>query len=110
MYRLRDEYEFNYLTDETAVDYGDYFEVIYNLSRVPQGDILMVKTKVDKEKAEVPSVFEVWPGAIWFEREIFDLLGIKFTNHPDLRRILLDDSFEGHPLRKDFQWVGGREV
>jgi NADH-quinone oxidoreductase subunit C len=51
---------------------------------------------------------EIWPGALWQEREIYDLLGIVFTNHPDLRRILLEDGFEGYPLRKDFQWVGGR--
>lgn len=108
MRQLREQYQFNYLSDETAVDYIDYMEIIYNLSRVPEGDRLTVKTRVAREHPEVPSVVEIWPGALWLEREIYDLLGIVFTNHPDLRRILLDDDFEGHPLRKDFQWVGGR--
>ena len=108
MQQLRDEYQFNYLTNETAVDYQEYMEIIYNLSRVPAGDMLTVKTKVTREQPEAPSMVEIWPGALWQEREIYDLLGIVFTNHPDLRRILLEDGFEGYPLRKDFQWVGGR--
>nr|WP_238480735.1 NADH-quinone oxidoreductase subunit C [Desulforadius tongensis] len=110
MRQLRDVYGFNYLTDETAVDYKDYFEIVYNVCRLCRGDMLMIKTKVDKEKAAVPSMFSIWPGAVWMEREIYDLMGINFTGHPDMRRILLDDNFEGHPLRKDFKWTGGREV
>lgn len=109
MQQLRERYQFNYLSNETAVDYKDYMEIIYNLSRVPEGDTLTVKTKVTREQPEAPSMVEIWPGALWQEREIYDLLGIVFTNHPDLRRILLEDDFEGYPLRKDFQWVGGRD-
>lgn len=106
---LRDQYKYNFLTNETAVDYNEYFEVIYNINALPGGETLMVKTRIDRESPEVPSAFEVWPGAIWQEREIYDLLGITFVDHPDMRRILLDDEFEGHPLRRDFKWVGGRD-
>ncbi len=106
---LREEYGFNYLTNETAVDYKEYFQLVYNICAVPDGNTLTVKTNINREQPEVPSVFAVWPGALWQEREIFDLFGIKFTGHPDLRRILLDDDFEGYPLRKDFTWVGGRD-
>lgn len=109
MKELRDEFGFNFLSNETAVDYTDNMEVIYNICRVPEGTMLNVKTTVDREKPEVPTMVDIWPGANWQEREIYDLLGIRFIGHPDLRRILLEDDFEGYPLRRDFKWVGGRD-
>ncbi|WP_031515367.1 NADH-quinone oxidoreductase subunit C [Desulfofalx alkaliphila] len=107
--KLREEYLFNYLTNQTATDYGEYFELVYNICRVPAGNMLMFKTRVARNNARVPSLYEIWPGAEWQEREIYDLLGIEFTNHPDLRRILMPDDYQHHPLRKDFKWVGGRD-
>ncbi|AEF93982.1 NADH (or F420H2) dehydrogenase, subunit C [Desulfotomaculum nigrificans CO-1-SRB] len=110
MTELKEKHGYNFLTNVTAVDYPpDYFEMVYNLSVVGAPDMIQVKTKVDRNRPEVPSMVPIWGGAIWQEREIYDLLGITFTNHPDLRRILLDDNWEGHPLRKDYQWEGGRE-
>lgn len=109
MQDLKDNYHFNYLTNVTAADYLEYFEVIYNLSIAEHPHILHIKSRVDRNNPVVPSMVPLWGGAIWQEREVYDLLGIKFEGHPDLRRILLDDDWEGHPLRKDYQWEGGRE-
>ncbi|AQS59418.1 NADH-quinone oxidoreductase subunit C [Desulforamulus ferrireducens] len=109
MQELRDNYHFNYLTNVTAADYLDYFEVIYNVSIVEHPHMLHIKARVERDNPVVPSMVPLWGGAIWQEREVYDLMGIKFESHPDLRRILLDDDWEGHPLRKDYQWEGGRE-
>ncbi|SFR00993.1 NADH-quinone oxidoreductase subunit C [Desulfoscipio geothermicus] len=111
MQAMKDEYALDFLTNLTAVDYPEEnkLQVVYNLNSIEKGYTLMVKTDVDREHPEVPSVFPVWGGANWQEREVYDLLGIVFTGHPNLKRILLDDKFEGHPLRKDFRWEGGRE-
>jgi len=124
MQDLKDNYGFNYLTNLTAADYpaqkkgkggedGDEddgeMEVIYNLTSISENYYLTVKTRVSRKKPELPSVFPVWGGANWQEREVYDLFGIVFTGHPNLKRILLVDNFEGYPLRKDFQWVGGRQ-
>ena len=76
-------------------------EVIYNLYSIPFDLHLMVKIKFDRETPLVPTVSDIWKTANWHEREIFDLLGIRFEGHPDLRRILLPSDWEGHPLRKD---------
>lgn len=103
------DYDFNYLTNLTAVDYPDNFSVVYNLISFCHGYTLTVKVKTDKEEPQVPSLTPVWAGANWQEREVYDLFGIVFTGHPNLKRILLDDGFKGYPLRKDFQWVGGRQ-
>lgn len=104
-------YAFDMLTNLTAVDYPDYFEVVYNLVSLPLNHLLMVKVKVeDKENPAVPSLCSLWGSANWQEREVYDLMGINFTGYPGHpTRILLDESFKGHPLRKDFQWEGGRE-
>ncbi|ACV62091.1 NADH dehydrogenase (ubiquinone) 30 kDa subunit [Desulfofarcimen acetoxidans DSM 771] len=106
MFDLRDNYAFDFLTNETAVDYPDQqkFEVIYNLNSTTYHDCLFVKAEVDRENPEIPSIFPVWGGANWQEREVYDLLGIVFTDHPNLKRILLDDAFDGYPLRRDFKW------
>ncbi|KAF1086638.1 NADH-quinone oxidoreductase subunit C 1 [Sporotomaculum syntrophicum] len=111
MQALRDDYGMDFLTNETAADYPseNKFEVIYNISSIEKGFTIMVKTSVDRDNPELPSVFPIWGGANWQEREIYDLMGIVFTGHPNLVRILMPYDYEGHPLRKDFQWKGGRE-
>lgn len=103
------EYDYNFLSNLTAVDYPENFTIVYNLVSFSHGNDLMVKVKAeDKENPTVPSLTPIWRGADWQERETYDLLGIIFSGHPNLKRILLDDQFEGYPLRKDFQWEGGR--
>jgi len=111
MQGLKDEFDLDFLTNLTAVDYPEEskFEVIYNINSIYKGYTVMVKTAVDRDNPVLPSVFPIWGGANWQEREVYDLMGIVFTGHPNLKRILLDEKFEGHPLRKDFQWEGGRE-
>jgi NADH-quinone oxidoreductase subunit C len=95
--------EFDYLTVLTAVDYLDHFEVIYRLVSLRNNQSLILKTRVyGRENPTVPSVTHVWRAAYYQEREIFDLLGIKFEGHPDLRRLLLWEGFNGHPLRRDY--------
>ena len=85
------------------------FEVIYNFLSLKLNNRITIKVAVD-ENIEVPSLCSVFPSANWFERETFDMFGIKFTNHPDLRRILTDYNFEWHPLKKDFPLTGYQEV
>jgi len=97
---------FDSLSCLTAIDSGadsDALELAYNLYAIPYDHHLMVKTVISKAKPEIDSVIEVWQTANWHEREAFDLMGIKFKGHPDLRRILLPADWEGHPLRKDYQ-------
>lgn len=105
------DYSMDYLTNLTAVDYEDGFQLIYNLVSLTHGYTLMIKVKIsDRENPEIPSLSPHWGGAIWQEREVYDLMGINFTGYPDHpTRILLDDDFEGYPLRKDFQWESCRE-
>lgn len=104
---LRDEpaFDFNFLTDLTAVDWLERvarFEVVYHLNSLALKHRLRVKVGVAGEDAWVASVVELWKAADWLERECFDMFGVSFRGHPDLRRILLYDSFQGHPLRKDY--------
>jgi NADH-quinone oxidoreductase subunit C len=95
--------EFDYLTVLTAVDYLDYFEVIYRLVSLKNNQSLMLKTRVfGRENPSVPSVTATWRAAYYQEREVFDLLGIRFDGHPDMRRLLLWEGFKGHPLRRDY--------
>ncbi len=97
------ELNFNYLNFVTAVDYFDYFEVVYQLSSLEHNHSLVLKTRCyDRENPAVPSVFSLWKGADLQEREIYDLMGIKFEGHPNMKRIFLWDGFQGHPLRKDY--------
>jgi NADH-quinone oxidoreductase subunit C len=95
---------FNYLSDLTCVHYPDQreapFEVVYNLYSIPRNERVRLKVSVNGEG--VDSVTSVWPSADWLEREVYDLFGVVFRNHPDLRRILLPPDWEGHPLRKDY--------
>ena len=95
---------FNYLSDLTCVHYPDRkeapFEVVYNLYSISKNERVRLKVAVNGEG--IDSVTSVWPSADWLEREVYDLFGIVFRNHPDLRRILLPPDWEGHPLRKDY--------
>ncbi len=100
----RDEHTpFNYLSDLTCVHIPDRaeapFEIVYNLYSIPANERVRLNVATTEEGVE--SVTSVWPAANWMEREVFDLFGVKFKNHPDLRRILLPPDWEGHPLRKD---------
>jgi NADH-quinone oxidoreductase subunit C len=112
---LRDDPElcFEMLTDLTAVDHlgdqdqdwegdGGRFEVVYHLYSVEKNHRVRIKVRVSQAEPAVDSVVSLWPSANWMEREVWDLYGIHFREHPDLRRILLYDEFEGHPLRKDY--------
>lgn len=99
-------------TDICGVDYperAERFDVVYHLLSPTQNVRIRVKVRTDEDKP-VPSITEIYPGAEWFEREAYDLYGILFSGHPDLRRILTDYGFEGHPLRKDFPTTGYVEV
>ncbi len=121
---LKEAHGFARLSDITAIDTLRYpvampgqiargtprFGVIYHLAAMPPGAVrLRLRVFVPEDAAVVPSVVPLWPGANFFEREIYDLMGIAFTGHPDLRRIMLADEWVGHPLRKDMN-VGGEPV
>jgi NADH-quinone oxidoreductase subunit C len=104
---LRDDPDlaFEMLTDLTCVDYlGEEprFEVVYHLYSVAKNHRVRIKARVGEASPELPSAVAFYPSANWMEREVFDLYGVRFRGHPDLRRILLYDGFEGHPLRKDY--------
>ena len=118
---LRDDPDcaFDFLMDVTAVDYiGSVprFEVIYHLYSLRKNHRLRVKARVAEEDLRIPSVTPVWAGANWLERETYDMYGVHFEGHPDLRRIYLYEEFQGHPLRKDYPkekrqpLVRGRDV
>ncbi len=95
--------DFNYLSNITSVDYEDYFEIVYHLISLSRSHKLTLRTRCyDKTKPEVPSVVDLWRSADFQEREIYDLIGITFTGHPNMKRLLLWEGFEGHPLRKDY--------
>jgi NADH-quinone oxidoreductase subunit C len=94
--------EFDYLNCITGVDYQDHLEVVYHLTSIERNHSLVLKVRCSLEKPEVPSVVSVWCGADFQEREIFDLLGITFVGHPNLKRIFLWEGFKGHPLRRDY--------
>ena len=95
--------DFDYLTNLTAVDYMDYFEVVYHLISLKHNHSLVLKTRCnDRDKPVVPSVVNLWRSADFQERELYDLMGIIFDGHPNLKRLLLWEGFEGHPLRRDY--------
>jgi NADH-quinone oxidoreductase subunit C len=105
----RDELGFNFLLDISGVDhFGEEprFEVVYELYNLEQGDHLRLKISVSEDALEVPTVSDIWPTADWHEREAFDMYGIQFPGHPDLRRILMWDGYPFFPLRKDFPLAG----
>lgn len=86
----------------TAVDWVDHLELVYRLTSRAMTAGIFIKCRLSPSQATVPSLVGIWPAALWQEREVFDLFGIVFEDHPDLRRILLPDDWEGHPLRKDY--------
>jgi NADH-quinone oxidoreductase subunit C len=109
---LRDNERFVSFIDVTAVDWPGRekrFDVVYHLLSPYKNMRVRIRIEVGEDET-VPSIIEVFPGADWFERETYDLYGIPFTGHPDMRRILTDYGFEGHPLRKDFPLTGFVEV
>lgn len=93
---------FDHLSVITGTDYKDHFEVVYNFFSYEKKQNLVLKVNLDHENPEVVSLTSLWKGADWLERETYDLVGIKFTGHPNLIRILLPDGWIGHPLRKDY--------
>ena len=114
---------FNFLKDLCGVDHlgkkEPRFEVVYHLYSLRHGHMVRIKAEVPDEDASIDSVVDVWAGANWHERECFDLFGINFKGHPDLRRILMPDDWNGHPLRKDYplksnlgekEWRGYSEI
>jgi NADH-quinone oxidoreductase subunit C len=108
---LKDDPELRYdmLMDVAGVDYlgrEPRFEVVYHLYSIPHNSRLRLKVRVPESDLIVPSVTAVWSTANWHEREAFDMLGIRFSDHPDLRRIYMPDDYPGHPLRKDFPILG----
>jgi NADH-quinone oxidoreductase subunit C len=105
--------KYNLLTDATCVDrfpLEPRFELNYHLVSIPRREKVRLKVRLSGNDPVVDSLVPVWPGANWLEREIFDLFGIRFTGHPDLRRILLPDDWEGYPLRRDYPVEGYRDV
>jgi NADH-quinone oxidoreductase subunit C len=111
--RLRDDanLQFNLLSDMTCVDRfpaEPRFELNYHLTSISRREKVRMRAAVPGDNPVADSVTSVWPGAGWMEREVFDLFGVRFNGHADLRRILLPDDWEGHPLRKDFPVEGQR--
>ncbi|HNX28669.1 MAG TPA: NADH-quinone oxidoreductase subunit C [Syntrophomonadaceae bacterium] len=102
MQLLHDKYGFNQLSNLTSVDYGEEFEMVYHLYSIPENIKICVKTRIPRNMPEADSLITIWPAADWQEREVYDLMGIRFNGHPNLIRVLLPDDFDGHPLRKDF--------
>jgi NADH-quinone oxidoreductase subunit C len=108
---LKDDRQFNRLSSVTAVDrfpQEPRFEVVYHLHSIERNERLRLKCWLPGESPELDSVTGVWRSADWYEREVFDLFGVRFRNHPDLRRLLLPEDWEGHPLRKDYPVQGPR--
>jgi NADH-quinone oxidoreductase subunit C len=102
---------FNFLSDITCVDWypaEPRFEVVYHLLSIPKKERVRLKVQLNSASPAVESLTSVWPGANYFEREVFDLFGVRFTGHPYLRRILMPEDWEGHPLRKDYPVEGYR--
>lgn len=111
---IKDELGFEFLMDLTCVDYKGYpkreeswrFEVVYQFYSFKNKERLRVKIPVEEDSLNVPSLVPLWLSANWYEREVYDMYGIHFDGHPDLRRILMYDEFKGHPLRKDYPLKG----
>lgn len=115
MLALRDEFGFDLLIDVTCVDYlryrgaTDRFGLVYLLANTATNERLTVRVMLNEPDLQVPSVVSVWEGANWFEREVYDMFGIQFEGHPDLRRILMPEEFTAFPLRKDYPLQGRGE-
>ena len=96
------ELGFDYLFNLTGVDYGDNLGVVYHLESTTFHHSVVVKVLTNRQTPEIPTICDIWRTAEFHEREVFDFFGIIFTNHPDLRRMFLDDDWKGYPLRKDY--------
>ena len=94
--------DFNFLNCVTGVDYLDYIEVVYHLTSIDHNHSLVIKVRCDRDNPDVPSLYSLFRGADYQEREIYDLLGVRFTGHPNLKRLFMWESFKGHPLRRDY--------
>jgi NADH-quinone oxidoreductase subunit C len=110
---LRDDPEcpFNFLSDVTCVDWypsEPRFEVVYHLLSIPKKERVRLKVRLSSSSPSVDSITSLWPGANFFEREVYDLFGVRFAGHPYLRRIMMPEDWEGHPLRKDYPVEGYR--
>lgn len=105
--RLRDDphFSFDFLLTHTAIDWiqDNHFELVYQLYSTLHGHSMMVGALIDREFPVAPTASDLWPIAEWQEREVYDLFGIAYDNHPDLRRMFLEDDWTGYPLRKDYQ-------
>jgi len=101
--RDHEELQCNYLRNLSGVDQETHLEVAYHLLALGSKREYCVKVKTDREQPSIPSATPIWPTANWNEREVYDLLGINFPGHPDLRRIMMPDDWVGHPLRKDYE-------
>jgi len=98
-----DRLDFNFLNSISAVDYIDHFDVVYHLTSLSKQHTAIVKTRLNgREELSLPSVYHLWRGADFQELEIWDLMGIRFEGHPNMKRIMLWEGFDGHPLRKDY--------
>lgn len=101
--------QLNYCRDMTVIDWMTHYEVVYVLANIPMGGDLVLKvdlTGQEREHPHMPSMTDLWPGCNFMEREAWDMYGVVFDGHPNLRRLLLQDEFIGHPLRKDYPWKG----
>jgi NADH-quinone oxidoreductase subunit C len=106
---LKEELRFNFLTDVTAVDYlgqDPRFMVVYNVYSIPNKERIRIKAAVSENDCTIDSATALWNSANWLEREVFDLMGVRFNNHPNLVRIMMTDDWVGHPLRKDYPLQG----
>jgi NADH-quinone oxidoreductase subunit C len=110
---LRDEFAYNQLVDVTAVDYFPQqeprFHIVYHLRALEAGRVLCLRAPVNGSLPQISTVEKVFPGANWFEREVFDMFGVIFNDHSDLRRVIMPYDWQGHPLRKDYP-LGYEEV
>ncbi len=107
---LRDSLGFNFLSSISGVDYRKHLEAVYHLRSIPKPVVLQVNVRVDLEEPEIDSVTSLWPTANWHEREIYDLMGIVFTGHPNLTRIFFhEEGYVGHPQRKNYKLISSLE-
>ena len=97
------QFEFDYLFCLTCVDWKTHLTMVYHLSSTTFRHSIVIKSQLDRNDPQIETVSDIWRTADFHEREVFELFGVKFLNHPDLRKLILTDDFEGYPLRKDFQ-------
>jgi NADH-quinone oxidoreductase subunit C len=102
LFKNHSDLAFDYMQNYSGVDYETYLEIVVHLYSMSRGERVCFKVKSDREVAKLPTITHLWEAANWNEREIYDLLGIEFTGHPDMRRMFLPEDWVGHPLRKDY--------